>query len=79
MFPIKDENPTETKSYITVILIVINIFVYFYQASLTGDENYNLILQYGFKPADFFSLDSNEYYFLQFGPVCLCMVVYSIF
>lgn len=62
MFPIKDENPTETKSYITVILIVINIFVYFYQSSLTGDENYNLILQYGFKPADFFSLHSNEYY-----------------
>ena len=38
MFPIKDENPTETKSYITVILIVINIFVYFYQSILTGGK-----------------------------------------
>lgn len=62
MFPIKDENPTETKSYITVMLIVINIFVYFYQSSLPEGENYNLILQYGFKPAHFFSFHSNEYY-----------------
>ena len=62
MFPIKDENPTETKSYITIILIFINIIVYLYQASLTGGENYNLILQYGFKPSHFFSLHSNEFY-----------------
>ncbi|MBF96822.1 MAG: hypothetical protein CFH34_00005 [Alphaproteobacteria bacterium MarineAlpha9_Bin4] len=62
MFPIKDENPTETIPYVTCILIGLNIFAFFYQISLTENDNYNLILKYGFKPEHFFSNNTLEHY-----------------
>ena len=62
MFPIKDENPTQTRPYMTCILIGLNILIYFHQISLTENENYTLILEYGFKPAHFFSYNTQKYY-----------------
>ena len=62
MFPIKDENPTELKPYATILLLAINVLVYIYQIGLTPNENYELISQYGFKPDQLFSLNSNQHY-----------------
>lgn len=38
MFPINDNNPTRTTAYVTYALIVINIFVFIYELSLTESE-----------------------------------------
>ena len=55
MFPIKDENPTEIRPYSTIILIIINFFIFIFQISLNQSDQYNLIMNYGFKPDHFFS------------------------
>ena len=62
MFPIKDENPTEIRPYSTIILIIINFFIFIFQISLNQSDQYNLITNYGFKPDHFFSLNTNDYY-----------------
>lgn len=62
MFPIKDENPTEIRPYSTIILIMINFFIFIFQISLNQSDQYNLITNYGFKPDHFFSLNTNDYY-----------------
>ena len=62
MFPIKDENPTECKPYITCFLIGLNIFIYFYQFGLDENQSYRLILKYGFKPDHLFFNKISEYY-----------------
>ncbi|MDC3024518.1 rhomboid family intramembrane serine protease [Alphaproteobacteria bacterium] len=55
MFPIKDDNPTETKPFITFILICLNILIFFYQMGLDENVRASLIFDYGFKPSYFFS------------------------
>ena len=62
MFPIKDDNPTETRPYITCILISINILIYFYQLGLAETDNYALIIKYGFKPNHLFALEFTTNY-----------------
>lgn len=36
MVPIRDDNPTRTTAYVTYALILINVLVFFYEASLMG-------------------------------------------
>ena len=55
MFPIKDDNPTETIPFITFILICLNILIFFYQMGLDENVRASLIFDYGFKPSHFFS------------------------
>ena len=55
MFPIKDDNPTENKPFITFILICLNILIFFYQMGLDESVRASLIFDYGFKPSHFFS------------------------
>ena len=55
MFPIKDDNPTETVPFITFILICLNILIFFYQMGLDENVRASLIFDYGFKPSHFFS------------------------
>ena len=62
MFPIKDDNPTETRPFITCILIGLNILIFFYQIGLEEDARASLIFDYGFKPSHFFSY-GNQLYF----------------
>ena len=51
--PIKDDNPTIRKPYLTVTLIVINSLVFFYSISL-GTRGFGLFtLQYGYIPVEF--------------------------
>ena len=50
MFPLKDDNPTETQPIVTITLIVICILIFLYQFSLTYAENTFIINSYGMKP-----------------------------
>jgi len=43
-FPIKDYNPTKKTAYITIIFIIINVVVFFYQSYLSGKSlNYHIV------------------------------------
>ena len=55
MFPIKDDNPTESRPYVTCALIGLNILIFFYQIGLEENIRTSLILEYGFKPSQLFS------------------------
>ena len=50
MFPLKDDNPTQTQPIVTITLIVICILIFLYQFSLTYAENTFIINSYGMKP-----------------------------
>ncbi|KXB02374.1 hypothetical protein AKJ44_00545 [candidate division MSBL1 archaeon SCGC-AAA261F17] len=50
MFPIKDENPTETTPYLTIALIVVNLGI-FLATFLSGSFD-QIIGDYGMKPAE---------------------------
>jgi len=49
MFPLKDDNPTEKPPIVTILFIVINALVFFYQISLGEDFQY-LIVKLGAIP-----------------------------
>lgn len=51
MIPLKDENPTFSKPYVTVGIIILNCLVYFYQLSL-GSYEQAFVLQTGAIPAE---------------------------
>ena len=53
MIPIKDDNPTKNKSYITLIILIICSLVFLLQISSENRNFYNYY--FGFKPASFFS------------------------
>ncbi|KUO41819.1 MAG: hypothetical protein APU95_04915 [Hadesarchaea archaeon YNP_N21] len=48
MFPLKDDNPTETKPFLTIFLIVINVAIFIY--SLLSGSFEEIIYDYGMKP-----------------------------
>lgn len=49
MIPLKDENPTETFPFVTIIIIVINALVFIYELML-GDQLQNKITQFAVIP-----------------------------
>ncbi|MDP3940282.1 MAG: rhomboid family intramembrane serine protease [Deltaproteobacteria bacterium] len=51
MIPIKDENPSRSAPIVTVILIVVNVAVYLWQASVGPEEEYG-ILRWGLTPIE---------------------------
>ena len=56
-FPIRDDNPTVRKPYLTIALIVVNAAVFLYTKSL-GFRGFELFTYtYGFTPDIFFNLD----------------------
>lgn len=52
MIPIRAENPTHGRSYVTIGLIVINCLVFLYEWSRPGDGMNELIWKYGYVPAE---------------------------
>jgi membrane associated rhomboid family serine protease len=52
IFPFKDDNPTRTFPFITIIIIVLNVFIFFYTlANISDLEDYkNLVYSYGAIP-----------------------------
>lgn len=57
LFPIKDHNPTKKTSYITIIIIAINIIIFFYQSFLYSP------------PPDYQRLSSLNYHILKFSMI----------
>jgi len=51
MFPIRDQNRTESFPIFAYGIIAINVLVFLYQANLNPEEERNLIRDFGFKPA----------------------------
>ena len=54
MFPLKDDNPTEIRPIITIVIIVLCVSIYLYQFSLLNTENFAIIDKYGMKPKSLF-------------------------
>ena len=54
MFPLKDDNPTETKPIVTIALISCCIIIFLFQCSINELQNYKFILKYGMVPQDLF-------------------------
>ena len=59
MFPIKDDNPTELRPYVTCTLIWLKYFNFFYQIGLEENIRTSLIFEYGFKPSQLFSNENS--------------------
>ena len=65
MFPLKDDNPTQKRPYVTLTIILLCILAFLYQLSIPEDQNNELIFIYGMKPVELFSIniyDSNSYH-----------------
>lgn len=54
MIPLRDDNPTTSRPYVTVGLIAINVLVFFYQLSLGPNGFERFVYQYGAIPAVIF-------------------------
>ena len=52
MFPIGDDNPTNTRAYVTIGLIVLNCLIFLFEVSRPGDEMQQVTLKYGYVPAE---------------------------
>ncbi len=57
MFPLRDDNPTQKKPYVTICLIFICILIFLYQFSIPDEKNNELILKYGMKPFALFTIN----------------------
>ena len=51
MIPLKDDNPRFTVPFVTVLLILANVAVFFYQVSLPQRAGQPLVMMYGMVPA----------------------------
>ncbi|HUU46862.1 MAG TPA: rhomboid family intramembrane serine protease [Acidobacteriota bacterium] len=52
MFPLKDDNPTTRRPYLTVTLIVVNVLVHFYQVAQGAAGATRFVAQFGMIPAE---------------------------
>lgn len=50
LLPLKDENPTLSFPFLTILIIVINVLIFFYQQSLSLTEGQHFILKWGAVP-----------------------------
>lgn len=51
MFPLKDDNPTQAKPFVTIALILANLAVFLWQWMLPDDLRQQVAYQYGLVPA----------------------------
>lgn len=51
MIPLKDDAPRYAFPFVTILLIVVNCFIFFYQVSLGPRQDQRLVMQYGMIPA----------------------------
>ena len=54
MFPLKDDNPVQTKPIVTIVMIAICVCVFLYQFSVLHSDNTFIINSFGMKPKSFF-------------------------
>ena len=53
MFPLRDVIPSRTVPFVTYLLILVNLLVFLFEASLSEPQVTRLILEYGLVPAGF--------------------------
>ncbi len=58
MFPLRDDNPTSSFPFVTILLIVVNSLIFLYQASLGPKAGQLFIYQYGAIPSVVVGTDS---------------------
>lgn len=51
MIPLHDDNPTERTPFVTILIIIVCVLVFFYQASLPRDPGQAFVFQYGAIPS----------------------------
>jgi membrane associated rhomboid family serine protease len=54
MIPLRDDNPTELRPYLTVAFIAACVIVFLYQVTLPGQAGQRFVFEFGFIPALFF-------------------------
>ncbi len=59
MFPYKDDNPTKTIPYVTILIIAINMFVFILQI-MADEDSKNIVYAYGAIPHNIVSLQSSQ-------------------
>lgn len=52
MFPIRDDNPTQSRAYVTIGLIVLNCLIFLFAWSRPGDGMQQITWKYGYVPAE---------------------------
>ncbi len=67
MFPLRDSEPSLTRPYVTIGLILVNLFVFFYELSLSDFELQHFMLKWGTVPVRFESIDLLTSMFLHGG------------
>jgi len=67
MFPLRDTQPSYTKPVVTILLIVVNIMVFLYEASLDDYSRNAFISLYGLTPDHFAALNILTSMFLHGG------------
>jgi len=67
MFPLRDTQPSYTKPVVTILLIVVNIIVFLYEASLDDYSRNAFISLYGLTPDHFAALNILTSMFLHGG------------
>ena len=67
MFPLRDTQPSYTKPVVTILLIVVNIMVFLYEASLDDYSRNAFISLYGLTPGHFAALNILTSMFLHGG------------
>ncbi len=50
LLPLKDENPTISLPFLTILIIITNIFIFLYQQSLPWAEGHRFLLKWGAVP-----------------------------
>ena len=64
MIPIRDVIPSRTTPWMTVLLILINALVFFYEVSLPAEERIQFVYVFGLVPAEFTWLTATTSMFL---------------
>jgi len=59
--PLFDDNPTKSFPYVTRTLIFLNVFIYFFQLTLSDNQLNNFYTSFGFIPNDFFNTQTYFY------------------
>lgn len=74
MFPLRDSTPSNSFPYLTVCLIAINLFIFFFELSLDTRSLNRLLLGYGLVPA---LISEQSYSFSSYFPLFTSMFLHG--
>jgi len=77
MIPLKDDNPTANFPLMTIILIAVNILVFFLVQPMEQESRQAFIMQFGFLPARLFFHRGGEYLVPPFSTIFTSMFLHG--